>query len=217
MWYIWPHMDITVVYITSLSSSDSSLLRLSEGPQGRGNRQFRPGWPFRCGSQHFRHCQDSQRFDIAWPANALLYTFLSAFNAAFHDGLVEAVMRRDVAKPCHLPRLNWSVERFLSVPETFKLIPYIWFVLPLEDAKELYEAFLFFTSNKSIHVSYTWKRVDKPVNCRAWYWPEVDVALWRVRIFELQLPIWQVCFQIFEAGTFPQRIAIQGDSVTGIL
>lgn len=63
-------------------------------------------------------------------ALALPYLLASAFISALHDGLAEAVMLCDVAKPCHLATLNSGEERFLSADETFQLAPYshIWFV-----------------------------------------------------------------------------------------
>lgn len=50
----------------------------------------------------------------------------------------------DMAKPCHLPRLNRSEDRFLSSYETFDLVPYIVldFVLSDGDAGELSKEFV---------------------------------------------------------------------------
>lgn len=56
-----------------------------------------------------------------------------SYHGRFAFKLSEAVMSRDVAKPCRLPTLNSDEERSLSADESFYLAPYtdIAFVLPL--------------------------------------------------------------------------------------
>lgn len=64
------------------------------------------------------------------------YSSASVWDSALHNGLNEAVIPFDVAKPCHLQMLKNYEKRFQSAHETFELdwIINVGFELSVEDS-----------------------------------------------------------------------------------